>query len=280
MSGYFLFKILHFFASILPLKVGYQVAAFLSILKYYISPRDRKAVIDNLKKILPKNKHNKVNNYAKTVFINFGKYLLEFFRFSLEDRDILNKLVTVKGLNHIDAALKQGKGVIILSAHTGNWELGGIYMALLGYPMLAVALPHRYHKVNSFFNSQREKMGVVVASSIGIGVKRIYEALKKNKLVALVGDRDFTNGGVKIKFLGGEKLIPKGPAFISKRTGAPIIPGFLKRKSDDSFVLEFLEPLPRCEDESRTIETYAAIIEHIIKQDPTQWLLFREFWKE
>ncbi len=280
MAGYFLYRALHFFASSLPLKAGYRVAVFFSILKYYFSPRDRRAVIANLKKILPAGEHGKVNSYAKAVFINFGKYLLEFFRFSAADKDILKQLITVKGLDNIDAALKKGKGVIILSAHTGNWEMGGIFMALLGYPMLAVALPHRYHKVNSFFNSQREKMGVVVASSLGIGVKRIYESLKNNMLVALVGDRDFTKGGVKMRFLGDWKVIPRGPAVISQRTGAPIIPGFFSRNPDDTFVLDFLEPLPDYKDEVKTMEAYALAIEKIIRKDPTQWLLFREFWKE
>lgn len=280
MAGYFLYRILHFFSSALPLRAGYAVAAFLSILKYYVSPRDRRAVVVNLKKILPASEYGKINSYAKVVFVNFGKYLLEFFRFTLADKEALTRLIKVKGLSHIDAALKRGKGVIILSAHTGNWELGGIFLALLGYPVLAVALPHRDHKVNSFFNSQREKMGVVVAPSLGMGVRRIFDSLKRNRLVALVGDRDFANAGEKIEFFGATKVIPRGPAVISKRTGAPIVPGFLSRNPDNTFLLEFSEPLPNGEDEMTMMRSYAKVIERKIQQDPTQWLMFREFWKE
>lgn len=280
MTGYVLFKILHFLATKLPLKAGYALATYLSILKFYISPRDRKAVIANLRRILPVAEHQRINHQAKVVFINFGKYLLEFFRFTAADKDILTRLIKVEGLEHIDAALKKGKGAIILSAHLGNWEMGGILMALIGYPMLAVALPHRYHRVNSLFNAQREKMGVVVAPSLGIGVRRIYEALKGNRLVALVGDRDFNNAGEKMDFLGASKVIPRGPAVISMRTQAPIIPGFVIRKPDDSFVLEFSEPLPQIEDEIECMKVYAKFIEKKIQQYPRQWLLFREFWKE
>ncbi|MFH1691062.1 MAG: lysophospholipid acyltransferase family protein [Candidatus Omnitrophota bacterium] len=280
MTGYILFRVLHFLATKLPLKAGYAVATYLSVLKFYISPRDRKAVIANLKRILPPSEQKRINHQAKVVFINFGKYLLEFFRFTAADKGALTRLIKVEGIEYIDAALKNGNGAIILSAHIGNWEMGGILMALIGYPMLAVALPHRDHKVNSLFNAQREKMGVVVAPSLGIGVRRIYEALKGNRLVALVGDRDFTNAGERLDFLGASKVIPRGPAVISMRTKAPIIPGFLIRKPDDSFVLEFSEPLPRMEDEMMCMKVYAKLIEKKIQQYPRQWLLFREFWKE
>lgn len=280
MLDYFLYKLARFFTVRVPLKAGYALATFLSILKYYLSPRDRKAVIENLKRILPAEELGHINQYAKEVFINFGKYLIEFFRFSLLTKDDLGKFLKIQGIEHIENALKRGKGVIVLSAHLGNWELGGVFMALLGYPMVAVALPHRHQKVNALFNQEREKMGVIVIPSLGVAVRRIFEALRDNKIIALVGDRDFATTGRKMNFLGSQKIIPRGPALLSLKTQAAIIPGFVIRQKDDTHVLEFQEPLKETKSEEKLMAEYAKIMEIKIRQYPGQWLLFREFWRE
>lgn len=280
MIAYWLYRITYFIVLHLPLGAAYRLAVILSILKYYFSPRDRDAVIANLRLILPEEDMDKVRVYAKEVFVNFGKYLVEFLRFTLFRKRDLGRLIKIEGLEHIDSALKKGKGVIVLSAHMGNWELGGVAMASMGYPILAVALPHRHRKVNEFFNYQRERLGMAVVPSVGVAVRRIYEALSKNKIIALVGDRDFANGGNKMPFLGVSKGIPRGPAVLSKRTGATIVPGFVIRQKDDSSVLTFYPALDPKESEEEMISDYVKVIEEMIRRYPSQWLMFREFWKE
>jgi lauroyl/myristoyl acyltransferase len=280
MPGYFLYKLLFFLSGSLPLGAAYGFAGFLSLVKYYTSPRDRGAVIGNLRKILPVSELPHINVYARTVFVNFGKYLMEFFRATPSKKAYLEKVLKIEGLEHVDRALKRGKGAIILSAHIGNWEMGGIFMALSGYPMVVVALPHRFSKVDAFFNSQRERLGVKVIASKGLAVRHIYNALKKNQLVALVGDRDFNNGGRRLDFLGASKIFPRGPAAFALRTGAAIIPGFVIRHKKDKLVLEFAEPIEGLESEEEIMSRYARVIEEKVRQYPAQWLLFREFWKE
>lgn len=280
MIVYYLIKISYFFATRLPLRVGYAIATFLSLVKFYLSPRDRMAVLANLRKILPASEQGRIQEMAKEVFINFGKYLIEFFRFKYLKKEDLGSLVTIKGLEHVKHALKGGKGAIFMAAHMGNWELGGVFMSLLGYPMVAVALPHRHPKVNSFFNHQRSRIGVQVVPSMGTAIRRVYSALKANKLVAIVSDRDFLGGGIKMDFLGAEKIMPRGAAVLAGRTGAPIIPAFVIRRPDDTHVLEFLKPLNTQASEEEIVREGAKVIESIIRRYPAQWLMFREFWKE
>ena len=280
MISYILYRIGYLFATRLPLRCGYGIAIFLSNLKFYLSPRDRRAVTANLTYILPVSEHQKIDAYAKKVFINFGKYLIEFFRSKYLKKEDLGRSIKIEGLENIDNALKKGKGIIILAAHIDNWELGGVFMSLLGYPMLAVALPHRNKMVNALFNRQRERIGVEVVPSLGLALRRIYSALKDNKMVALVGDRDFTNAGKKMPFLGREKSIPRGPAVLAMRTGASIVPGFVLRQSDDTHIIKFLKPLETDGSEEEIMRDYTQVIEQMIRQYPTQWLMFREFWKE
>jgi KDO2-lipid IV(A) lauroyltransferase len=155
-----------------------------------------------------------------------------------------------------------------------------VLMSLLGYPLVAVALPHRHPMVNGFFNHQRERTGVQVVPSSGVAIRRVYRALEQNKLVAIVSDRDFVGNGLKMDFLGAEKIMPRGAAVLSVRTGAPMVPGFVIRRPDDTHVLEFLEPLDTRVPEDDIVREGARVIEKIIRKYPDQWLMFREFWKE
>jgi lauroyl/myristoyl acyltransferase len=280
MITYLFFRIGYFMSTCLPARVGKAIVIFLSDVKYRFSPRDRRAVIANLLHILPPHEHDRIPELSREVFINFGKYLYEFFRFKYLKKDDLGHFISIRGIEHVNEALRRNKGVIILSAHMGNWELGGVLMSLIGYPMVAVALPHKHPWVNAFFNRQRERVGVIVVPSLGAAVRRIFTSLKENKLVALVGDRDFANAGIKVPFLGAQKTMPRGPAVLARRTGAAIVPAFVIRQSDDTHVLEFQPSLPTDLGEEELIHAYTAVIERQIRRDPGQWLMFREFWHE
>jgi KDO2-lipid IV(A) lauroyltransferase len=183
--------------------------------------------------------------------------------------------------------LKRGKGAIIITAHIGNWELGGVLLAKFGIPILAVALPHKHPWVNGLFNAQREKSGMPVVPP-NIAVRRCLEKLRANEAIALVADRDFGPHGLEMNFLGRPTLLPKGPAVLSLKTGAGIVPTFLTRNADNTFTMTFAKPVypPFVDDQSvvgddilrEIINQYIQDIEDQIRQNPSQWLMFREFW--
>ncbi|MDP2653860.1 MAG: lysophospholipid acyltransferase family protein [Candidatus Omnitrophota bacterium] len=286
MFKFVIYKIGQFIVNYLPLDFSYGFASFVSTLQYHFSPRDRRAVRNNLKEILP-DPADDLAGKAKQVFQNFGKYLVEFFRMTQSiDRDFVHRHITVKNLPYLDDCLKRGKGVIVVTAHIGNWELGAMVLGLLGYPVVAIALPHKERPVNELFNKQREMKGVSVVP-VQHAFRRCLEALKENKVVALVADRDFTSSGFLMDFLGKKAQIPKGPAIFSVRTGAPIVPSFLIRNDDNTFSMTLEQPIyPPMQEEGQieddvlqsVIRPYLAVIEQRIRQYPTQWLMFRKYW--
>ena len=118
-------------------------------------------------------------------------------------------------------------------------------------------------------------------------MRKCLEALQENKLIALMVDRDFTMKGEVLDFLGRPTLIPKGPAILSLKTGAPIIPVFIVRQNNERFLLSISEPIfppqivdgeVKKEDLTALMKKYVAVIENAIRRYPTQWLIFREFW--
>jgi KDO2-lipid IV(A) lauroyltransferase len=121
-----------------------------------------------------------------------------------------------------------------------------------------------------------------------VAVRHVLEHLRKNRLVTILADRDFGNHGIMMDFFGRKTMIPKGAAFFSMKTGAPIIPGFFFHTDDDHFEINVYPPLepPHLPDGKITeeaareyIQKYLTIIEDEIRKKPSQWLLFREFWK-
>lgn len=285
MIFYILYRIGYFLANILPLKLAYSLAKRVSYLQYMISGKDRESAAQNLRVITGKD-ISECRKLAKNVFKNFGLYLVDFFRMPNLSKEDIEKRVKVEGIENISWALKQNKGGIILTCHIGNWEMGGVVMAMLGYDMSAVALTHKHKNINDFFIKQREEKGLKVIPINNV-MKRCISALRKNGLLALAGDRDFTNNGIVMDFFGMPTSIPKGPAMFALKTGTPIIPGFFVRMDSFNYKLIFDRPVELKEapgmDKDEIIrdanKKIVAVMEKYISAYPDQWLIFRKFWE-
>ena len=285
MFNYYIYRFGQFLALTLPLKLVYFLAAFLAQGYYCFAFGDRRSVIANLRVIFPEKSNRQLHKICRMVFRNFAKYLVDFFRFEKLNRQYIDKNIKLENLHYFDEALAKGKGVVVLTAHLGNWELGGVVIAQLGYPFWAVALPHRNKKVNDFFDTQRNNKGVKVIA-MGKAVRSCITEIRKNHMVALVGDRDFTEKGIMIDFFGRPTHFPEGPAALSLMTGASIIPGFMLRNPDNSFTLRIEKPIEftptgdKVKDLADLIGVYKNIFQDYIRKYPQQWYVFRRFWAE
>ena len=270
----------------LPLSFAYGLAYFIGDLCYAARHSDRRSVIKNMGTISGRTADPRVlRRMARELYRNFAKYLVDFFRSSGIDEDYVKKFVKVEGTGNIDAALAKGKGVVALSAHIGNWELGGSVISLIGYPLSAVVLPHANKKIDDFFKKQR-LAAKLTPIEMGISLKECYRLLKSNHVLGLLGDRDFTGNGLMIDFFGKKTLFPKGPAVFSYRLGSAIVPTLIVRRPDDTFSLIFEEPIyadrDKPEDEAvfELTKKCASIIESYVRRYPTQWYVFRDMWSK
>ncbi len=285
MVFYILYIIGYTLSNIFPLRVTYWLAERFADIHYSISRKDREAVARNLSVVLKKDMKESTL-LAKKVFRNFAMYLVDFFRMGRLNKDVVKKRIQVLGLDNLNGALKKNKGAILLSAHIGNWEMGGVVTAIIGYDISAVVLRHKYKKINDFFIGQREKKGMK-AIPIDSIMKRCISALSKNGMLALVGDRDFTNSGIMLNFFGVPTSIPKGPAMFSVKLGSPIVPTFCVREDRFNYKLIFDKPiemngsidLERDDAVKDLTQKIVPIMEKYIRQYPYQWLMFRRFWE-
>ncbi|MFH1305775.1 MAG: lysophospholipid acyltransferase family protein [Candidatus Omnitrophota bacterium] len=281
---YVLYAIGRKLALVLSQETFYKVAVFLADIYYIFARSDRRNLTGNLKVILKTNEDKVIKEHVRNVFRNFNKYLVDFFRFSELTRDYMISQALIEGKQNIDQALTAGKGAILVSAHIGNWELGGAIVASMGYELYAIALNHDDERIDNFFALQRNTAGMKTIP-IGAQLKNCFKVLRKNNLLAIVGDRVFSDNGLEVNFFGRPTVLPKGPAFFNLRTGAPLIPTFTMRDKDGRFRMVFERPLETCltgdekTDIKRITESYVAVLEKYVRNYPDQWYICKKMWE-
>jgi KDO2-lipid IV(A) lauroyltransferase len=219
------------------------------------------------------------------VFRNFGKVLAEFFGYQRFGAEFIDTHIDIIGLEHLDGGLAAGKGVIINTAHLANFEIGAAAFARRGYKMVAVAQMHPEADVNELFRRQRASRGYDVVPPEG-AFRQCIRGLQQNKIVLFVGERNIGEGGIEVNFMGRPSLFPQGPARIALAAGAPLIPGFVIRRPNDSFAMVMLPPLrvPETRDKREAArlmtQAYADIVAGYIRMFPAQWGVFFRAWDD
>jgi KDO2-lipid IV(A) lauroyltransferase len=188
----------------------------------------------------------------------------------------------VSGLEHLERVRAAGRGAILLSGHVGNFELQG---ALLGqrHPVDFVVRPLSNPAVESLLSRARAGAGVGEISA-ATGTRKVYEALRANRWVAMLGDQDARRQGVFVPFFGHPASTAIGPARFALATGAPIVMGFDLREPDGRHVLEIDPPLepgdPGAPDAvERLTALHVARLEQVVRARPESWFWLHRRWK-
>lgn len=285
MISIFLYNLGQFLTLHLPIGVSYGIARTVAGIKWHFARRDQETVRDNLRRIFTEKSEQEIYALASAVYVNFAKYLTDFLRFSKVDSEFRKENVAIEGLDNLNRALESGKGVILLSAHIGNWELGAAIVAQLGYKMNAIALDHKNGKVNDFFVNKRERMGVHVIS-VGLSIKKCFRILKGDNILAVVGDKLYNTTGIEVDFFSRRALFPRGAGVFSYKSGSPIVVCAMFREKGDTFRLVFEEPIypdrsaDIDEEVKRLISEYASHLEGYVLKYPDQWYKFDKVWKD
>ncbi len=215
--------------------------------------------------------------------VNVAKTMAEFLKLPWISDAKLQELVLVEGLEHMDEALAEGRGVLVITAHFGNWELGGALLSVKGYPMNVVARDATDPLIGTLFDRARRSKGTRVFGRWD--GRALLRALRDNQLVAILPDQHAAEGAVRATFLGRPADTAVGPATFHLRTGAPIVPVFTYRRPDDRILLRIMPPLRVAPTGDRPADTLAItqllndIIGQQIRDNPEQWLWLHNRWK-
>lgn len=282
-NDYLQFKAADFFSQILPRRFAYWIALRVADRYYCLDSRGRRAVMSNLRRIMLYKgispSEQMLSGMARKTFQNFGKYLVDFFKYNRVNRWLVLRLVSTQNMKFLDQALELGKGALVVSAHLGSTEIGGAVLAALGYKLNGVVLSEPDRKIDKLFQRRRARRGVKVIP-LGRAARGVLEALRRNEVVILLADRDYNGKSREVSFFGARARLPTGPAVLSVKTGAPIVTAFMLREPDDTYLLKFHPPLaPEPGMTPAQLQSkICALMEEEIAKYPSEWFMFDDFW--
>lgn len=217
------------------------------------------------------------------IFRNHSMNLIEMFTSSRWDGDEIKDRVDFPQKHLLDEAVASGRGVIIATAHLGNWELPGLLLGSLGYPLSVVAGEQMNSLLTDPVRRAKEEKGIVVIGP-GNSYRRLYRILQDGGIVALLLDGDIFEGGVPVELFGRKVSLPRGAARLAMSTGAPVLGACCRRLDDDRSQLNMETLLAPGEaaqaGESGALRTIYSAIERYIRDNTDQWCIFRDFWEE
>ncbi|PWB69665.1 hypothetical protein C3F09_10185 [candidate division GN15 bacterium] len=272
-------------ARLLSPKAADRLGTGLGNLAYRVLTSRRRIALENLERALGEQLSAEERTHVtQGVFRNIGRSLVEFSRFGKTTLDDVRRMVTGPGEELFARAQAEGKGGIVVTAHFGNWEMLGIWVAACGYPIDFLIGTQHNQKVDSLLVGFRKAMGVDIIR-LSTSSRQVFKALKANHITGLVSDQHAASGGVVLDFMGRKASTPRGPALFSIRTGAPLIPLLLRRERYDRHVVipgQLIYP-PNSGDEEADIAAmtgaYTGFFEENIRKYPDQWMWTHRRWK-
>lgn len=269
----------------LGLRSASAVGAGIGTLGYRPLAIRREVVERQVRAALPELDRDEVRRIAKASYAHLGRTTTETALLPLYDRErIISLFEEVEGWSIVEERLARGKGLILVTGHLGNWELGGAYLAARGVPMQAVARYMANPLFDAYLTRTRERIGMTVVHD-DEAVRRVPRALRSGHAVAFLIDQGAVGlASTWVPFFGRLAKTPRGPAVFALRLGAPIVFGAATRQPSGRFRLSF-EPIDSTAtgnieaDVERIVADYTVVLERWVRRVPEQYFWHHRRWK-
>jgi len=266
----------------LPAGMGLVVGRRLGDALWWLLPRRRRVTLDNLTRSFGGERSPaELRRLGRRSFQHVGMNLIEACRYYLRPTDVMLSRVRLEGDEHLRTAVAQGRGVLILTAHYGNWELLAAAHGLSGLPLSIVIRPLDHPLLDELAARFRRRSGAELIIKRQ-AVREVLQALRRQRMVGILLDQNATREeGVFVPFFGVLASTSKGLAVLALRTGAPVVPVVLRRDPDGRHCVDVGAPIPPPPD--RDVATYTArfnqVLEATIRRAPEQWLWMHARWR-
>ncbi|MGZ6276008.1 MAG: lysophospholipid acyltransferase family protein [Syntrophales bacterium] len=277
--------IIFFAFRLIPL--GVRRTLFNAVLRlfYHASAKQQIIALHNLRNAFPEKSLEEVEAIAKSVYRHLALVMAELFEMPYITRETLHEWADVEGLEHLEKAFAQGKGVLSVVAHFGNWELMTVAVPLAARPMKIVYRPLDNPVMDNLLGWVRTKHGNSLIPKGGAG-KRIIHLLRENNVIGILSDQNVAaDEGVFVNFFGRLACTGVGTAVLALQSGAPVLPAFMPRMPDGRYKLLILPPveIARTDDyESDLVvntQRFTKVVEDVVRQYPDQWFWIHQRWK-
>ena len=226
-----------------------------------------------------------VARIARASYASLGRTTIETALLPTYSREEVIELVErTDGWEHVEQALAQGRGLMVVTGHLGNWELGGSYVAARGIPLEAVARRMENPLFDAYLNETRRRIGMTVIHDAD-AVRRVPRAMREHHAVAFLVDQGAVGlASTWVPFFGRYAKTPRGPAVFALRLKTPLLFACALRQPDGRFVIHF-EPVPTettgtlDADVDRIVASYTSTLERWVRRAPEQYFWHHRRWK-
>ena len=236
----------------------------------------------------------KIRLLTRKTFQNYGQYLLDYMVMHRLHPSNKSRWVEEEvGGEHMVEALQEGKGVICITPHLGNWEIGGLLFSFKGGRLNVLTLDERDLDTKSFREEMRGQKGIKnitidPTDDSPMAIIDAIKALRQNEIVAMLGDRIETQKTMPFDFFGKKTPFPIGVAILAMATGAPVLPVFVVMEKSRKYrgIIEapiYFDDSVRRDREAvirHGMEKLIKKFEEYIEKYPDQWYNFYSFWKD
>jgi Kdo2-lipid IVA lauroyltransferase/acyltransferase len=269
------------FLHVMPMRFNLWFGRALSGIFYVLSGNRKKITYANIRASFCHEKDpEEIRRIARGVYSSAAQTFAELIAMTKVDANYIEKYVSIANFERIERSAKNPKGMILISAHFGNWELSLAASAVKGFPLYILARDQKMKKLNELFNKLRESKGSVVVRK-GADIKRLIRVLRQGKSVGLLADQNAGAHGELLELFGRPASTAVGPYRLAQKDGAIILPAFIHRRKGPYHELVLEEPMLIKEDEDILpyMEKYNRMLEKHIKEDPEQWFWMHKKWK-
>jgi KDO2-lipid IV(A) lauroyltransferase len=281
---YGILKILIFVIFFFGRTISQFFGQMIAVIIYYFIPVRKREVLKNISLSFPEKNKKDIKLIAKNTYKTFVRIFLNMLFISkMSDTDVEKLLIYDE--NVIKKALNKGRGLILISAHFGNWELSALAFSKK-YPIALIVAKQSNNLVNELlhnFRMRKEFNNIDFQRDFKMSFRNIIKILKKNQILAILGDQDAGKHGVFSPFLGRLASTSKGPGFFAIYAKSSVVTAFGVSQKDGSMKMNLEELIvPNTGDKKRDIEIIAEIynkrLEEAIRTNPEQWFWFHRRW--
>jgi KDO2-lipid IV(A) lauroyltransferase len=265
-------------------KLIINVGKLFGILVYVVAVYQRRLVIRNLRFCYPEWNDGQIRKLARRVFQNFGITFIEVCQSAFMSRDQLSRRYRVNGEDILTNALKANKGILIITAHIGNWEVAQHYMNNFEKPFSVVATKMKQAWADRLLNHLRSRFGNTVIDKKG-GLSNIMQALRRGEIVVLLIDQSRRKQGIEVTFFGREATATPAAALLAMRCKSTVLPMFCVRDPDGQLTIHVKPPLETIRtgdvrsDLQTNTQTMMNAVEEMVREYPDQWFWTLKPWK-
>ncbi len=282
---FFLFKAVKLLIALLPRKICLFKGRMLGFIIYRLDKKHRLIALSNLKTAFGAElEDSELRRIARKSFVHFGQFVMDCIKFpTLKDKH-KDALIQVEGEENLDRALQENKGVLLFSAHYGNWEVSPHFLKKKGR-LNVIARPLDNELIERELLKLRTGLGARVIYKQR-ATKQILQALRANQIVAFLIDQNvLRQQAVFVDFFGKKAATTPSLAAFFLRTSSPLLPAFCYPTPSSSYKIVIRSPLRFAPGENyeaqvlKITQTCTNIIEAQIRQNPDYWLWFHKRWR-